>query len=205
MPVERSAIVEQLAEIGEADRWWGHPEMRELPDILNSEEKIQAVVTGKLKTRLPRMPQLRSWLMVVTDTRLICVRGGERFGRRQLDIPLKHITTLAHKTWMLRASVTIRTSSQRRHRIVIKQGDALKFIAALSSAVNRLSPAPFMRGALPAPGVEYVLRADLEKVFDRIEMLEDEIDRMQKQVDFMEDLLKRRNIELMPMESADSA
>ena len=53
--------------------------------------------------------------------------------------------------------------------------------------------------------MEYVQRADLEKVFDRIEMLEDEIDRMQKQVDFMEDLLKRRNIDVPLLEPADSA
>lgn len=48
MAVDRRTIEDQLIAIGEADRWWDQREVRELPHILNADERIRALATGWL-------------------------------------------------------------------------------------------------------------------------------------------------------------
>jgi hypothetical protein len=195
MAVDRRTIEEQLIAIGEAERWWDQREVRELPQILNPDEHIRAIVSGWLKRRFrPARPWLaHSWLVAVTEHRVICIRKGERFGRKQLDIPIAPVTSIGQRTGLFTATISI-VSGDTKHRIRVAKGDALKLIGALSALVRRIEPLP------PAPTQQAlagsVSRDAYDQVLRRIDLVEDEIERLRQQADFVEDLLKRRESSL---------
>ena len=216
MPVDRSAIDRQLREIGEGDRWWEQREFRDLPHILSAEETIVGINTGwLLKPHRPRLLPAAPWLVVATNQRLICLQQ-ERFGRKQVDIPVGQIISMHHRTRLRSCRITIETL-QRKYRIRIPKGDAFRFlgvfttlipqtaIQSASSGITATARLPGMAGiavlpglaglasrvsALPAP--DYVRRAELTRVEANVERLENEIERLQQQVDFLEKLLQQR-------------
>jgi hypothetical protein len=189
MPVDKQTIEDQLAAIGEIDRWWNSTEARLLPDILGSEERILSIVDGRVKEGVRRS---RKWLIVVTTHRLVALRGGERLGRRQLEVAFAQLGSISHSTGLFRATVTLSTP-ERKYRMRVRKQDALRFVNALSSLMNRMGT----RGR-SALADEHV--AELARVYDRVEMLEDELTRVREQMDFMENLLRRRMPDLPQLE-----
>jgi hypothetical protein len=190
MAVDRRTIEEQLVAIGEADRWWDQREVRELPHILNAGERICAIVSGSLWRWL--RPGGR-WLVVVTGDRVICIRKGERLGRKQLDIPLAPVTSIGQRTGLFRAKITV-VAGDSKHRILVAKPDALKLIGALSSLIRRIEPVPLTSGAPALQGS--VSRQSYDEVLRRVDLLEEEMERLRQQADFVEELLKRRESSL---------
>ena len=67
MPIDRGAIDGQLREIGEGERWWEQREFRDLPYVLQPEERLRGLTNGKLvKSRLRELAAARS---VVSEQR----------------------------------------------------------------------------------------------------------------------------------------
>jgi hypothetical protein len=206
MPVDRSVIDAQLRDIGEGDRWWEQREFRDLPYILHADERIRAVVNGKLLgRRRPRIFPRAQWLVVATDQRLLCLKE-ERFGRQQVDLPLGQIGGLRHTTGMRGVLVTVDTPGSR-FRLRIAKGDAFRFIGALSPLLPQLAAAVDAALGLPAsqrpgllarvgvggsPSGDFVSRAELARVEETVHRLEGEIDRLQQHVEFLENLLEAR-------------
>lgn len=219
MPVDRGALDAQLREIGEGERWWEQREFRELPYVLNADERIQGITVGKLLG--PRRPRLRPasrWLFVATDQRLLCLHH-ERFARRQVDVPWRHVTRVDQSSGMRSYQLTIWTS-ERRYPIRIPKADALRFSAALASRVPHPSasrPGAELESPSWIPGIntfaalppfagivskvamlsapEYATRDQVERLEVTVERLQGEVERLQQQVRFLEDLLERRAAE----------
>lgn len=211
MPVDRSAIDAQLREIGEGDRWWEQREFRDLPYILNADERIRGVVIGKLLgLRRPRVFPAAAWLVVATDQRLICLRE-QRFGRQQVDMPLGQIRAMRHSSGVRGVQITIDTP-QRKYRIRVPKADAFRFVGALAPLLPQAGAAVDvalgLHGAIGAPragisgllarvtgpsAAEFVSRGELARVEDNVHRLEGEIERLQQHVEFLENLLEKRS------------
>lgn len=213
MPIDRGAIDAQLREIGEGERWWEQREFRDLPYILGEDERLQALVVGKLfGSRRPRVLPAAHWLIVATTQRLICLKK-ERFGRQQLDVPLGQIMGMRHAT-RLRGILLLLETPMRRLRIRLPKEDAFRFMGALTALLTR-PPAgvdPALAGAAYLPGVDDtgprgwnpfarprllsgpapVTREDLARVEATVERMEREIERLQQHVEFLENLLEKR-------------
>lgn len=206
MPVERTVIDGQLREIGEGDRWWELREFRDLPYILQPDERIRGLVRGRLLgPRRPRLLPRGRWLLVATDQRLICLRQ-QHFGRRQVDVRLDEVTGVRHGARILTYRITLETR-QRRYRIRIAKADAFRFLGALEPLLSRprVEPAhaalaafawlPGLHGLASAasrlPEPDYATRSELARVEATVERLEVEVDRLQQQVDFLEKLLQK--------------
>ena len=212
MPVDRGSIDGQLRDIGEGERWWEQREFRDLPHILNSDERIQGLVTGMLVARRrPRLMPNSPWLIVATDQRLLCLKQ-ERFGRKQVDVRGDQITGVRHRSRLRSYQITVETP-QGKYRIRIAKTDAFRFIGALSPLVPRpaihdvsapallpgistITAVPGLPGLvsriarLPAP--DYATRADLARLESTVDRLEGEVERLQQQVEFLENLLQKR-------------
>ena len=208
MPVDRGEIDAQLREIGEGERWWEQREFRALPHILQSGERLRALVTGKLLgPRRPRLLPAPRWLVVATDRRLVCIRM-ERFGRQQVEVDLDRIVEIRHASRPRSYRVVIQTPHQLL-RLRIRREDAFRFIGALSP--DGTGPAlpgtgrAFKRYALPAVvpsllgafsrltgavGADPATQAQLARVEGTVERLEAEVERLRQQVDFLESLVQ---------------
>lgn len=216
MPIDRGAIDAQLKEIGEGERWWELREFRELPYVLNDEERIAGLVSGKLlASRRPRVMPSSPWLLIATNQRLICLKQ-ERFGRKQVELRQGQITGIQHRSGVRGYQITLETV-HRRYRIRIPKSAAFRFIGALQPLMPNpaqlpagadpmaalFQPAPTGLAAIPGlsrfvsrapalPAPEYATRAELERVYATVEHLTNEVERLQQQVEFLEKLLHER-------------
>jgi hypothetical protein len=208
MPVDRGTIEQQLDALGESSRWWERREMRDLPAALQADERILAIALGKLRRRG------RRWLIVVTNTRLLCMQPARYGSHRQLAVPASQITDLAMRTRIFGARVIVTTLAEK-YRLRTNRADAFKLLTGLSNIVQPRAGKGDGRGpgvmiervvkhmlALPTVALhpEVKPNASPPPPFDaaplerRIQMLEDDVQRLQQQVDFLEELLQQRSI-----------
>jgi len=206
MPLDRGTIEQQLHALGESPRWWDRRELRDLPGALNADETIKAIAVGKLfRPRLLRRP----WLIVVTNSRLLCLCSGTRMSRRQIELLAGEITRVWSGMGVFRSRVVVLAGGEK-YRLIVRRPDAFKLLAAISNLVQA-RPEP-LHGAWPTAVAGRVVRHILalptvalqpepEKPAappvqavdeDRLAMLEDQVQRLQQQVDFLENLLRRR-------------
>jgi hypothetical protein len=223
MPVDRGTIEAQLRDIGEGERWWEHQEFRDLPHVLQRTETIRALAKGKLLgMRRPRIRPAPSWLFVITDERLICLRRL-RHAREQVDFTPGVVTGLRQGGGIFAAQIVLRTE-RRRYRVRIAKDDAVRFAAALNQlfphqaappihpdleavawipGVARVAALPGVSGLVskvsmltspPLASPEHVARLEARVVSlqAEVERLRNQVGLMQEHIDFMEDLLSDR-------------
>lgn len=208
MPIDRGIIDQQLQALGESSRWWAQRELRDLPAVLDAGEQILALSRGKI-ARLRWLH--RSWLIVVTDRRLLCLRSGGGTGWRQLELMADHVTRVALRVGPFRGRVVV-AAGDRTYRFLVPRPDAYKLVTALTSftasrpdTLRGFAPTrTFMRVvdhvlALPAAAFKpEVQRASPvvpdRSLFDqRVESLEEEVQQLRQQVNFLEQLLHQRH------------
>ncbi len=207
MPLDHAIIEQQLAALGEPSSWWERRELRDLPSALHADEQIRAIALG----RLLRTGWLRDWLFVVTNQRLICLQTDKHMGRRQLDLHAGQLTDVSIRTRVLRAIVMVRAYGEA-YRLRVRRSDAVKLVAAISQLMQPRERPPV---ANPTPGVmvgrviRHMLALPYAAVEDanalpakaaqlspdvgaRLQQLEDQMQRLQQQMDFIEELLQQR-------------
>ena len=213
MPLDRGLIDQQLQMLGEGSRWWDERELRDLPAVLNANEHILAVSRGKVA----RLRWLRrTWLMVVTDRRLICMRSGSRSGWRQFEVDGALISRVAHRIGPVRGRILV-TANGQKYRLSVPKEDAYKLHGALSGlgatgreTVTGFGPTRMVRRvvdhmlSLPAVALEPAKPAPKvlpsrppgerdEAALRRLDLLEEQVQELHKQVDFLEQLLRQRH------------
>jgi len=208
MPIDRGIIDQQLQALRESSHWWEQREMRDLPAVMHADETMLAISRGKIgRPRFLRRP----WLIVVTDRRLLCLRSAVGSGWRQLEVPAEQITRVALRVGAFRGRVIVVAGAQT-YRLLVRRPDAYKVMSAISSlgkpsneAVFGFAPTRVVRRvmdhmlALPAvalnplePKPESPRRNEQPKNDERVQALEDEIEQLRQQVQFLEDLLRQR-------------
>ena len=218
MPLDRGIIDQQLQEIGEGNRWWEQREMRDLPAVLDADERILAISRGRIaRVRVLR----RTWLIVVTDRRLLCLRSSAGDGWRQIVITANQITRAALRIGPMHGRVRVR-AGDRNLRLLVPRADAYKLATALTGVGSITRPAPSTPGpvlmvrrvfdhvlALPAaalspegnlPGIPSGTKTKVAPPVppdpateQRLEWLEAQVAELQQQVDFLEKLLQERH------------
>lgn len=208
MPTDRGLIDQQLQALGDRSRWWDQRELRDLPSVLDPDERILAVARGKIaRGRWLR----RSWLIVVTDRRLVCLRSGDKTSWRQLEVAADEISRVSLRIRPLHGRVIV-TASGHKYRLAVPRADSYKIHAALASlgsstdkTLSQFGPTRVVHRildhllALPAvtlgPDPNTTLpsaRADDPAIDDRLQALEQELQELREQVSFLEQLLRER-------------
>lgn len=209
MPLDRGTIDQQLQALGESTAWWEQREMRDLPAVLHHDERILAIARGKVA----RLRWLRrSWLIVLTDVRLVCIRSSRR-SWRQFEVDVDQVTRVSLRVGPFRGRLLIRLTNDTL-RILLQRASAYRLQSALRSVVTAAEPvsgfgptrvlrrvmdhmlalpaAAFnpqeQRAALPAPAP---MPQDHTAV-EYVQRLESEVDQLRQQVDFLEQLLRER-------------
>lgn len=206
MPIDRGVIDQQLQELRESQRWWEEREFRDLPSVLRADEQIMALSRGRIAR--PRLLR-RSWLIVVTDSRLLCLRSRRR-GWRQIEIGADQIERVSIGVGVLSGRVHVLAAGQR-HRLVVPRQDAYKLLKALAGlgtpareAVSGFGPTRVVKRVVshmlalptvalgPTDAPARSLPAKTPEDGERVHMLEDEIQELRQQVTFLEQLLRER-------------
>lgn len=212
MPIDRGLLDQQLQDIGEASRWWNQREIRDLPAVLHTDERIIAMSRGRVaRIRWFR----RKWLIVVTEDRLLCLRSGSAKGWRQIEAGANQISRVFLRIGPFKGRVLVVADGQT-FKLLVPRADAYRLHSALmklgptgKESVPGFGPARVVRSmvdhvlALPAvafapAGQLAVPRNNAQTLPDnsamvhRLQLLEEQVQRLTDQVEFMENLLRDR-------------
>lgn len=109
-------------------------EFYHLPKILNDGEQPLAVSSG--------MMDGNTWLITLTNQRVIFLDKGMLFGVKQVDVSLKDIVSVGGKTGMLMGAITISTSGQNYTIKDVAKSSVIPFTNMVNATRNNLnSPA----------------------------------------------------------------
>lgn len=126
MAVDKSVIDAQLAEIGSYDSFGTKKEIKYLPEIMMDGEKIYALTSG--------MMDGNTWLLVITNERIIMLDKGMLYGLKQLVLPLSHIKSVSHKIGILLGEIRIDTGAEVKE----VKNIAKQYIPNIMSILNNL-------------------------------------------------------------------
>ena len=209
MPTDRGVIDQQLLALREGSHWWDQREFRDLPAVLHADEHILALSRGKL-ARMRWLP--RTWLIVVTNRRVMCMRSAGGTGWRQLEVNAEQIERVALRIGPFRGRVLVVAGGQT-FRLLVPREDAYKLMTALSSlgthakdTFTGYGPTRIVRRvmdhvlALPAAALDptgpRTLRVGVDNaaVEQRVASLEEDVQELRQQVEFLEKLLRERQL-----------
>jgi len=207
MAIDRGILDQQLQTLGDATRWWDQRELRDLPGVLRPDEKLLAIARGKIaRIRVLR----RSWLIVVTDKRLLCLRSGGPTRWQQIEVDADEIERVTLRVGPLRGRVRI-VAGSHIYRLLVRRPDSWKLSAALSSLCAQKQEHLTGRGPVlmvrrvfdhvlslpsvalnPAAPPRPPAAATNPATDQRLQLLEEQVQQLQQQVDFLEQLLRER-------------
>ena len=100
-----SEIQSQISNLDGLETFFGRKEIKELPNVLWDDEKIENIVQGTYSNG--------NGILVATNKRLIFVNKGLLFGLKVEDFPYEKITTIQYETGLIFGKLTIFTSGNK--------------------------------------------------------------------------------------------
>ena len=92
-------------EVGD-DRFFTKKELRHLPEILLEREQVIAFSSG--------MMDGKTWLIALTDKRVVFLDKGMLYGLKQTSIPISKISSVSGETGIMFGKITISTGSDEK-------------------------------------------------------------------------------------------
>lgn len=102
-----------------------------LPEILNSGEQPVAIASG--------MMDGNTWLITLTNKRVIFLDKGMIFGVKQVDINLNNIVSVGGKTGLMFGEIMISTSGQNYTIKNVMKGSVIPFTNLVNETKNSLN------------------------------------------------------------------
>ncbi|MBS0851279.1 PH domain-containing protein [Enterobacter sp. JGM127] len=116
-----------------------------LPEILNSGEQPVAIASG--------MMDGNTWLITLTNKRVIFLDKGMIFGVKQVDINLNNIVSVGGKTGLMFGEIMISTSGQNYTIKNVMKGSVIPFTNLVNETKNSLNP-PIQQQKEPSKGAQ---------------------------------------------------
>lgn len=152
MAVDRDTVEQQLESLGDFFQFFTSKELRFLPQILSDGETIHGVTSG--------LYEGKTWVIVITDARIIFLDKGMFYGLRQIDMPLAQISSVSNKTGFFFGEIQVATSSGSKTIANIARKDVIKICSIVSGLLNGTRRKPEAPKALSND-----LTTQLEKLF----------------------------------------
>jgi hypothetical protein len=133
MAVEKRIIDQQIANLGDFGKWFTKKELAYLHEVMSLGETIYAMTSGLMNNN--------TWLVTVTDKRVIFLDKGMIYGLKQMELPLSRISAVSHTTGLLFGKIEVATAGGAMRIDMIEKTDVLKVAQIISALVNKLPKA----------------------------------------------------------------
>ena len=149
-PVELPLLEEPPGGTHLLELWSDREEAQALPELLRPDEGVVCVGSGTV-VRSGRLAQPR-WLIVLTDRRLLCIKGRVAAARRVIDMPVSAVRSVQRKG-LLRSTLTLDTGYGNLRLSGLRKSLALELTDGLESLIRahrgQLGAAAIPRAHLP--------------------------------------------------------
>jgi hypothetical protein len=162
--------------------WSDREEARAIPELLRPDEGLVCVGSGTV-LRSGRLAQSR-WLVVLTDRRLLCIKGRAAATRRVIEMPTSAIRSVERKG-LIRSTLTFDTGYGNLRISDMKKPIAIELVDGLNALMRAhrgdTANTAIRRAQLPGNGEPDVLRlaeavanlqADVVQLRARVEAVE---------------------------------
>src|SRR4051794_39270494 len=113
-PEELEAEWSRLAAATRDDRFFTRKELRHLPTVLASGEQVLGFASGLMDGT--------TWLIALTDRRILFLDKGMLFGLKQVSIDLDKINAVSGKTGLLLGKIQIEDGATNRTIDNVRKG-----------------------------------------------------------------------------------
>jgi hypothetical protein len=190
---DRAVVEEQLEGHDLLELWSDREEIHALPEILRPAEGLVAVGSGTV-VKSARLAQ-SNWLVVLTDRRLLCLKGRAAVTRKVIDMPVSQIRGV-ETSGIFRKTLSLDTGYGTLRISGLKKG----FAAELAEGLTALMGAYADDGSEKATAIP---KADLSKAgarghtHEELGAIEEKLDRvatsvaeLTERVAFLEELVR---------------
>lgn len=128
MAVDKSVIDQQIQALGQFDKFFTKKEINYLPEVIVPGETIKGLTSG--------FHDGNTWLITITNRRLLFLDKGMIYGLKQMEMPLDQISTISHKTGLMFGELQISTSGGTKKVEQIDKKDVAKIAQMISDLVK---------------------------------------------------------------------
>lgn len=178
--------------------WSDREEIHALPEILRPAEGLVAVGSGTV-VRTGRLSQSR-WLVVVTDRRLLCIKGRHAVTRKVIDMPIGAIKSV-ESSGLWRKVLVLETGYGTLRISGLRKNVAAEMVTGITALMGGLEGTPehataVRRAELPdaSKRADAVVAQAMAEMRQSVGALTEEINELRGQVAFLEGLV-RANVE----------
>jgi hypothetical protein len=167
MPIDSEIVKAQLNSLGDFYHFFTSKEIKYLPQILTEDEMIHGITSGFYENK--------TWLIVITDMRILFLDKGMLYGLKQIDLPITHISSISHKTGFFFGEIQVSTSSGGKTIKNIAKRDVLKISSIVAGlihggrrpkAASSAAQTPALQPTIFTPAARVDLASQLEKLAD---------------------------------------
>jgi len=143
MPVTKEVVDQQLKNIGDFSVWFTKKEIKYLPEVLDDGEIISAITSG--------LSDGNTWLIIVTHKRVVFLDKGMVYGLKQIEIPIRQISAISHKTGLVQGTIEISSSAGNKVITNILKKDVVKVARIISDLVENTAKATIRSSSTSVP------------------------------------------------------
>ena len=169
MSVDRAVLNQLLTLVPGSERWLDRVELNFLATILGADERVVAGDTALLIER--GKLAMRTWVIVVTNERLVCLKGSSD-GLRKVEMPISRMTAAHTEARLGYYEVVVESGKEKLILSRLPMEAAMDLASALNSQLAHERPvAPVTRAEVDR------LTAELENTKKRLAAVEEIIKR----------------------------
>lgn len=176
------------------DLWSDREEVHALPEILRPAEGLVAVGSGTV-VKSARLAQ-SNWLVVLTDRRLLCIKGRAAVTRKVIDMPVSQVRAVETKG-LLRKTLSLDTGYGTLRISGLKKGFAQKMVEGLTALMGAYAesgsekPTAIRRADLSKAGAAGGhSHEELHELEETVGKLEETVGTLTERVAFLEELVR---------------
>lgn len=169
---EKSDVMNELKRLSTFNTFGTKKEVNYLPEILNPDEHILSLISGFLDGN--------TWVIALTEERLIFLDKGMFYGLKQREIPLDKINSISQKRGLLLGSVTIQDGATAIKIDNIDKAVIGPFIDSLNNAIKSFKSPIVKSKARKDTSIDDLLK--LKMLLDEGVLSQEEFDFKKKQL-----------------------
>ena len=140
MAVDKQYVKDQLSKLDSKRRLGVGKELKLLHEVINKGENILGHTRGYYDGN--------TWLICVTDRRLLFVDKGMIMGMKSTEIPLASIGSVNYQTKLMGGNITVSAAGGEKHIGKMKKKDVKDIASLISEAIENIKGGPPVVGAV---------------------------------------------------------
>ncbi len=125
---EKNEVMKELKKLPTFNTFGTKKEISYLPEILNPDEHVLGLISGFLDGN--------TWIITLTEKRIIFLDKGMIYGLKQREIPLDKINSISQKKGLLLGNITIQDGATAIKIENIDKNSISPFVDTLNSAID---------------------------------------------------------------------